>query len=107
MICEECKEPISDIKDSIVEWISCEEWALSMYVRLVHPGCCFYDKRREILEEMNAYDHWLPLVDMETLLDIAWEMPWDDKILAESSFIRYITQRNQKTRGTTHEDDNP
>lgn len=107
MICEECKEPISDIKDSIVEWISCEEWALSTYIRLVHPGCCFYDKRREILEEMNAYDHWLPLVDMETLLDIAWEMPWDDKILAESAFIRYITQRNQKTRGTTHEDDNP
>ena len=103
MHCEECKEPIENIKDSIVEWISCEEWALSMYVRLVHPGCCFYEKRREILEEMNAHDHWLPLQDMEALLDIAFEMPWDDKNLAESSFIRYITERNQKTGGTNHE----
>ena len=106
MHCEECKEPIENIKDSIVEWISCEEWALSMYVRLVHPDCCYYEKRREILEEMNANDHWLPLVDMEALLDIAYEMPWDDKILAESSFIRYITQRNQITRGT-HENNKP
>ena len=78
-----------------------------MYVRLVHPGCCFYEKRREILEEMNANDHWLPLQDMEALLDIAFEMPWDDKILAESAFIRYINQRNQKTRGTTDEDYKP
>ena len=107
MHCEECKEPIEKIKDSIVEWISCEEWALSMYVRLVHPGCCYYEKRKEILEEMDANDHWLLRVDMEALLDIAFEMPWDDKLLAESSFIRYITQRNQKTRGTADENNNP
>jgi hypothetical protein len=106
MNCEECKKPIEEIKDSIVEWISCEDWALSMYVRLVHPGCCYYEKRREILEEMDANDHWLPLADIETLLDIAWEMPWDDKILAESAFIRYIRQRNHNG-GTNHEDNKP
>lgn len=106
MNCEECKKPIQEIKDSIVEWISCDDWALSMYVRLVHPGCCYYEKRREILEEMDANDHWLPLAEIETLLDIAWEMPWDDKILAESAFIRYITQRNHNG-GTNHEDYKP
>jgi hypothetical protein len=26
MNCEECKKPIQEIKDSIVEWISCEDW---------------------------------------------------------------------------------
>ena len=103
MNCEECNKPIEEIKDSIVEWISCEDWALSMYVRMVHPGCCYYEKRREILEEMDANDHWLPLHNIEPLLDIAWEMPWDDKILAESSFIRYITQRNHNNGGTTNE----
>ena len=103
MNCEECNQPIQEIKDSIVEWISCEGWALSMYVRLVHPGCCYYEKRREILEEMDANDHWLPLAEIETLIDIAWEMPWDDKILAESAFIRYITQRNHNNGGTTNE----
>jgi len=103
MNCEECNQPIEEIKNSIIEWISCEDWALSMYVRLVHPGCCYYEKRREILEEMNANDHWLPLQNIEPLLDIAWEMPWDDKILAESSFIRYITQRNHNNGGTTNE----
>lgn len=103
MNCEECKKPIEEIKDSIVEWISCEDWALSMYVRMVHPGCCYYEKRREILEEMDANDHWLPLAEIETLLDIAWEMPWDDKILAESAFIRYITQRNHNNGGTNNE----
>jgi len=106
MNCEECKKPIQEIKDSIVEWISCEDWALSMYVRMVHPGCCYYEKRREILEEMDANDHWLPLAEIETFLDIAWEMPWDDKILAESAFIRYITQRNHNG-GTNHEDYKP
>ena len=107
MICEECKERIENIKNCIVEWISCEDWALSMYIRLVHPGCCYYQKKKEILDKMNANDHWLPLADIEPLLDIAFEMPWDNKVLAESSFIRYITQRNQKTRGTTDEDDKP
>lgn len=106
MNCEECRQPIKEIKDSIVEWISCEEWALSMYVRLVHPDCCYYEKRKEILEEMDANDHWLPLQDIETLLDIAWEMPWDDKILAESAFIRYIRQRNYNG-GTNNEDHKP
>ena len=52
---------------------------------------------------MDANDHWLPLQDIEPLLDIAWEMPWDDKILAESAFIRYITQRNHNNGGTTNE----
>jgi hypothetical protein len=51
---------------------------------------------------MDANDHWLPLAEIETLLDIAWEMPWDDKILAESAFIRYITQRNHNG-GTNNE----
>ena len=106
MNCEELKEPIKEIKGFIVEWISCEDWALSIYVRLVHPGCCYYEKRKEILEEMDANDHWLPLAEIETLLDIAWEMPWDDKILAESAFIRYITQRNHNG-GTNHEDNKP
>ena len=107
MHCEECNTPIEEIKDSIVEWISCEEWALSMYVRLVHPGCCYYEKRKEILEEMECLMIIGSLADMEALLDIAWEMPWDDKLLAESAFIRYITQRNQKTRGTTDENFKP
>ena len=47
---------------------------------------------------MNANDHWLPLQDMEALLDIAFEMPWDDKILAESAFIRYINSKKPKNQ---------
>lgn len=104
MYCDQCNKPIEQLKDSIVEWISFDEWALSMYIRLVHPGCCYYEKRRETLEEMQASDHWLPVIDMESLLDIAWEMPWDDKNLAESQFIRYINERNQHTRGTNEND---
>lgn len=100
MYCEQCFKPIEELKDSIVEWISFDDWALSMYIRLVHPGCCYYEKRRETLEEMQANDHWLPVIDMESLLDIAMEMPWDDKNLAESQFIRYINERNQHKRGT-------
>ena len=100
MYCDQCNQPIEEIKDSIVEWISSDDWALAMYIRLVHPGCCYYEKRRELLEEMQANDHWLPVIDMESLLEIAWEMPWDNKNLAESQFIRYINERNHQTRGT-------
>lgn len=106
MNCEECKKPIKEIKDSIVEWISTEEWALSMSVRLVHSDCCYYEKRMEILEEMDANDHWLPLAEIETLLDIAWEMPWDNHNVAENKFLHYIEQRNHNG-GTNHEDYKP
>ena len=93
--CEECNQPISDLQDSIVEWLSNEDWGIALYIRLVHPNCCYYKSKRQLLEDINANDHWLPLIDIETLLDIAWEMPWDSKNLAESAFIRYITERNQ------------
>ena len=100
MNCEECNKPIEEIKDCKVEWISSDDWALSMYIRIVHPDCCYYEKKREILEEMDANDHWLPLIDIESLLEIAFEMPWDSKRLAKSAFLHYINERNQQTRGT-------
>jgi hypothetical protein len=102
--CEECNEPIQNIRESIVEWLSMDDWALALYIRIVHPDCCYYKKKRQLLEDINAYDHWLPLVDMETLLDIAFEMPWDNKNLAESAFIRYIIERNQLNE-VQHEND--
>jgi hypothetical protein len=86
MNCEECNKPIEEIKDCKVEWISSDDWALSMYIRIVHPDCCYYEKKREILEEMDAND---------------LEMPWDSKRLAKSAFLHYINERNQQTRGTT------
>ena len=107
MNCEECNLPIKEIKNSIIEWISCEDWALLLFIRLVHPDCCYYQKRREILDDIDANDHWLPLHDIEPLLDIALEMAWDDKKLAESAFIRYITQRNHINGGTNNENNKP
>ena len=106
MYCDQCNKPIEEIGKTIVEWISSDDWALAMYIRLVHPGCCYYEKSKELLESMDASDHWLPLQDLETFLDIAFEMPWDKENLAKSSFIRYIKQRNQKQRGT-NENNNP
>ena len=106
MNCEECNKPIEEIKNSMVEWISSEDWGLAAFIRLVHPGCCYYEKQKEILELMNASDHWLPLADMEAFLDIVEEMLWDDKVLAESSYIRYIKQRNNITGGNNHENNN-
>ena len=100
MNCEQCNTQIKDIKNCIVEWVSSDDWGLSLFIRLVHPDCCYYEKKKEILDLMNANDHWLPLAEIEGFLDIAFEMPWDDKDLAKSEFLRYIKQRNQKTRGT-------
>jgi len=102
LICEQCKEPIQDVKSSMIEWLSVGGWAQVLYLRLTHKDCCYYDKKRELLEEINALDHWLPLEDVEALLDIAFEFPWDDKDLAERSFIRYIANRNlhNEERGT-------
>ena len=70
MHCEECNTPIEEIKDSIVEWISCgEEWAFSLCMLDWSSGLLLlWRSGKEIpFEEMNANDHWLPLADMEGL----------------------------------------
>lgn len=101
MLCEECGLPADT--DARIEWLTVDGWAESLYIRLTHPNCCYYDKRRELIEELGANDHWLPLEDIEPLLDIAFEMPWTDRDIAIRSFLRYINNRKQQSSEVLNE----
>ena len=84
MKCESCWEDITSKENSIVEWLALANGVCLVHsIRVAHKHCAYYDTQKDKLDQENLFDRWLPLSDLENLLDLALDMDWDNKYDAE------------------------
>lgn len=84
--CESCWGVINPEED-IVEWLALSnDVCLVNSIRIAHKDCCYYNTQLEELTIKNLFDRWLPLRDLDQLIELALEMSWDNVFDAEIKF---------------------
>jgi hypothetical protein len=95
--CESCWDDIDHT--SIVEWLALSNGVnLVSSIRVVHKNCCYYNTQFEELELQNLYDRWLPLAELEELIPMALDMPWDNVFDAELELIDILHRTKEEVQ---------
>jgi len=89
--CESCWGILD--QQSIVEWLALSNGVnLVSSIRLAHRDCCYYNTQFNELELENLFDRWLPLAELQELIPMALDMPWDNVFDAELILLDIVNK---------------